>query len=126
MDMVTLMIQLPSFVPSQHVATYPSTALGGHSAAQAPHSMQGAALLRFSEMGMGQNTPKYHVWRMNVDEPSEKWVDNIPNIYLIILVWTLSVLFEMIAVYLLNLSHFFVLFLLFIHLSSYFFLVDFI
>lgn len=55
--MVTLMIQLPSFVPSQHVATYPSTALGGHSAAQAaPHSMQGAALLRFSELGMGQNT----------------------------------------------------------------------
>jgi hypothetical protein len=30
--------------------------------------MPGAALLRFSEMGMGQNTPKYHVWRMNVDE----------------------------------------------------------
>ena len=78
------------------------------------------------ELAVCQNKRPQKGGGMNVDEPSEKWVDNIPNIYLIILVWTLSVLFEMIAVYLLNLSHFFVLFLLFIHLSSYFFLVDFI
>ena len=72
------------------------------------------------ELAVCQNKRPQKGGRMNVDEPSEKWVDNIPNIYLIILVWTLwtlSVLFEMIAVYLLNLSHFFVLFLLCIHLQ---------
>ena len=59
MDMVTLMIQLPSFVPSQHVATYPSTALGGHSAPQAPQSTQGAALLRFYIYGMNVDGHPY-------------------------------------------------------------------
>ena len=53
--------------PSQHVATYPSTALGGPSGAQAtPHSMQGAALLHWVFRD-GHRT-KYHMWRTNVDE----------------------------------------------------------
>ena len=53
--------------PSQHVATCPSTALGGPSGAQAtPHSMQGAALLQWVFRD-GHGT-KYHMWRTNVDE----------------------------------------------------------